>query len=86
VAQESPEMWVKLMKMMTDAISFPEVGVFVEDGYEQIFATPLDKPITAKNGLPLSVCFIPDVGVRPLVLLTPINAPLTYQVRYTLSA
>ena len=88
VAQESPEMWVKLMKMMTDAISFPEVGFFIEDGYEQIFATPLDKPITANDGSPLSVYFIADIGVRRLdtLILIPIDAPSTYQVRYTFLA
>ena len=89
MAQESPEMWVKLMKMTTDAISFPEVGVFFQAGYEQIFGNPLDKPITANNGSPLSVYFIADVGVRKPgngVVLIPINAPSTYQVRYTFSA
>jgi len=62
VARDSPELWMKLMKLMTDSSPFPEVGVFVKGG--QTVGTPLDEPITGENGIPLRVVFFPKRGVR----------------------
>ena len=81
MAKESPEMWMKLMKLMMDGRPFPEVGVSIEDG--RTIDTSLDKPITGESGVPLKVFFFSAHGVHRLngAPTKPINPPLTYEVR-----